>query len=75
MYFIWNGGKFDTTEMGAFEPEWGHIRGIYWTADCGHVFVVTVDHWTGANIHRADIPEIDRLARKYGISELLSAVA
>lgn len=75
MCFTWNGSHFDTETMHSFTPKCVNIQSIHWTTDGQYVFVVTVDRWEGAKVHRADIPETDRLARQFDIGELLSVAA
>ena len=75
LHFTWHGSEFDLSRMSSFTPPEGTIRAIYWTPDYEYVFVLKTDQDTGARMHRAGIPEIDELARRFGIDDLLNAVA
>ncbi|MGA2499134.1 MAG: hypothetical protein ABSH20_15440 [Tepidisphaeraceae bacterium] len=74
-HVTWYGSEFDISRMSSFKPPEGTIRGIYWTPDYEYVFVLKTDQETGTSMHRAGIPEIDELARRFSIDDLLNAVA
>ena len=70
MLFTCEGEQFDTQNLRRFETGSAAEPAVYLTPDLTKVFVEIATGWTGPRIRRADLVEVRRLWRTYGIHEL-----
>ena len=75
MTFRWQGKVYDSARMQAFPICSAAMPFIYLDAASGSVFVVEIDRQEGVEVHQADASEIKLLAARYGVPDLLTALA
>ena len=75
MTFRWQGSVYDTSRMKTFQISSTVMPLIYLDPESRRVFVVTIDRQEGVEVHQADAREINLLAARYQIPELLTALA
>ena len=74
MTFRWQGNVYDTSQMKAFPIGSAAMPFVYLDECSRRVFVLRIDRQDGVEMHMADSAEIESLATRYGITELLTAV-
>ena len=74
MQFTCDDTTYETTDMTTYRTQDAQIPLIYMTKDLQRVFVVSVNRWTGTRVRRADALEIERMAKRFQIEDLLRAL-
>jgi hypothetical protein len=74
MIFTGENEALDSGGMTTYPTQDPQIPMIYMSEDLRHVYVVNFNRWTGTRIRQADAAEIEALARRFDIPDLLLAL-
>jgi hypothetical protein len=74
MIFTGDDDTLDSGAMTTYPTKDPHIPMIYLSEDLRRVYVVNFNRWTGTRVREADAMEIEALARRFDIPDLLLAL-